>query len=85
MSVPQRDFVGNKILRKCEKCLILLARSKADQEWARKQKLLDHLWQQKLDSEAPLDDGYVEIGGFRERRTRYGFTKHWRDLDFDTH
>jgi hypothetical protein len=40
---------------------------------------------QFLDAKAPLDDGYVEIGGFRERRTRYGFTKHWRDLDFDTH
>jgi hypothetical protein len=57
----------------------------ADRDWVRAQKLVDHLWQQKLDAEAPLDDGYVDIGGFRERCTRYGFTKHWRDPDFDTH
>jgi hypothetical protein len=43
------------------------------------------LWQAKLDAKAPLDDGYVDIGGFRERRTRHGFTKDARDLDFDTH
>ena len=32
--------------------------------------------------QAELDD-WVEVAGFRERRTRYGFTKHWRDSDFD--
>jgi hypothetical protein len=42
----------------------------ADSEWIRQQKLLDHVWQQKLDSEAPADDGYVEIGGFRVPRYR---------------
>lgn len=47
------------------------------------QQIVDRLWQMKLDAEAPIDDGYVEIGGFRERRTKYGFTKHWRDPDFD--
>ena len=42
----------------------------ADQQWIRQQKLLDHLWQQKLDAAAPLDDGYVEIAGFRVPRYR---------------
>jgi hypothetical protein len=53
-----------------------------DDPQVKQQLILDRLWQQKLDAEAPLDDGYVDIGGFRERRTRYGFTKHWRDPDF---
>jgi hypothetical protein len=56
-----------------------------DDPMVKAQLLLDHLWQAKLDAKAPLDDGYVDIGGFRERRTRHGFTKDARDLDFDTH
>ncbi len=55
----------------------------ADQEWIRKQKLLDHLWQMKLDAEAPLHDDYVEIGGFRERRSAMpSFHKSQRDRDW---
>jgi hypothetical protein len=57
----------------------------ADTDWVRAQRHLDYLWQTKLDAESDWDDGYIEIGGFRERRTRYGFTKHWRDPDFDVH
>ena len=57
----------------------------ADSDWVRAQKLTDYLWQLKLDAEAQFYDDCVEIAGFRERRTRYGFTKHWRDPDFDTH
>jgi hypothetical protein len=56
-----------------------------DRPHVRQQLILDRLWQAKLDAEAPLDDGYITIGGFRERRTRYGFNKHWRDPDFDAH
>jgi len=41
-------------------------------EWndprARYQAQLDRWWQAKLDLEAALDDGYVNVGGFRERR-----------------
>jgi hypothetical protein len=40
------------------------------------------LWQQKLDAEAPFDDDMVEIGGFRERRSKYGFHKSKRDPDW---
>jgi hypothetical protein len=36
----------------------------------RYQRELDRWWQSKLDAEAALDDGYVEIGGFREPRYR---------------
>jgi len=39
----------------------------ADQEWIRKQKLLDHLWQQKLDAEAPFDDDWDYSTGYMER------------------
>src|SRR6516162_525074 len=35
---------------------------------ARYQQELDRWWQSKLDAEAALDDGYVNVGGFRERR-----------------
>jgi hypothetical protein len=56
----------------------------ADQEWIRKQKLVDHLWQTKLDAEAPLDDGHVEIAGFREQRFKVGFHKSNRDPDWRT-
>jgi hypothetical protein len=45
--------------------------------------LLDHLWEQKLLSEVPLDDGYVEIAGFRERRSAMpSFHKSKRDRDW---
>ena len=40
----------------------------ADQEWVRKQKLLDLLWQAKLDAEAPLDDDWDYSPGYMERR-----------------
>jgi hypothetical protein len=49
---------------------------------AKRQQIIDRLWQDKLDAEAPFDDGYDYIGGFREKRTKYGFHKHWRDPDF---
>jgi hypothetical protein len=37
----------------------------------------------KLVMEAPLDDGYVEIDGFREPRPRFGFhkSKHHQFVD----
>jgi hypothetical protein len=35
---------------------------------ARYQRELDRWWQSKLDAEAVLDDDYVYVGGFRERR-----------------
>ena len=54
----------------------------ADTDWMRQQRLLDHLWQQKLDAESDWDDGFDEIGGFREKPTKYGFHKHWRDRDW---
>jgi hypothetical protein len=57
----------------------------ADQDWVRKQKLLDHLWQQKLDAEAPLDDGYVEIAGFRVPRYRTSCHVGKHDPDFGQH
>ena len=39
---------------------------------ARYQQELDRWWQSKLDAEAALDDGYVNVGGFRERRRPTG-------------
>jgi hypothetical protein len=57
----------------------------ADQEWIRQQKLLDHLWQTKLDAEASIDDGYVEVGGFRERRYRSSCHVGKHDSDFGQH
>jgi hypothetical protein len=50
---------------------------------AKQQMILDRMWQDKLDAESDWDDGFIEVGGFRERRTKYGFTKHWRDPDFN--
>ena len=57
----------------------------ADQEWIRKQKLVDHLWEQKLLSEEPLDDGYVEIAGFRVPRYRTSCHVGKHDPDFGQH
>jgi hypothetical protein len=37
---------------------------------ARAQAEIDFWWQTKIDLEGPLDDGYVEIAGFREPRRR---------------
>ena len=42
--------------------------AESDTEWVRKQKLLDYLWQTKLDAEAPLDDEWDYSTGFAERR-----------------
>jgi hypothetical protein len=39
----------------------------ADSDWVRQQKLLDHLWQQKLDAESDWDNDYYEVGGFQEQ------------------
>ena len=57
----------------------------AEQEWIRKQKLLDHLWQQKLDGEVGWDDGMVEIGGFRTSRYRTSCHVGKHDPDFGQH
>jgi hypothetical protein len=57
----------------------------ADQAWVRGQKLVDYLWEQKLLSEASLDDNYVEIGGFRERRYRTSCHVGKHDTDFGQH
>jgi hypothetical protein len=57
----------------------------ADTEWARQQKLLDLLWQAKLDAEAPLDDGMVEIAGFRVPRYRTSCHVGKHDPDFGQH
>jgi len=40
----------------------------ADQPWIRQQKLLDHLWQTKLDAEASFDDEWDYSTGYAERR-----------------
>ena len=57
----------------------------ADQDWVRKQKLLDHLWQAKLDAEASLDDDYVEVAGFRVPRYRTSCHVGRHDPDFGQH
>jgi len=54
----------------------------ADQDWVRKQKLLDHLWQTKLDAEAPLDDGWDDSTGFMERRHKTTCHRGRWDPDF---
>jgi hypothetical protein len=36
----------------------------------RHQREIDRWWQSKLDAEAALDDGYVEVCGYRERRRK---------------
>jgi hypothetical protein len=57
----------------------------ADQGWVRKQKLLDHLWQTKLDNETDWDDGMVEIAGFRVPRYRTSCHVGRHDSDFGQH
>ena len=57
----------------------------ADSDWVRQQKLLDHLWQAKLDAETPLDDGYDYSTGFREPRYRTSCHVGKHDPDFGEH
>ena len=76
MSQPERtyqDMVNAQKRREIEE---------ADSERVRKQRELDFWWEQKLLSEASLDDGYVEIGGFRERRYRTSCHVGKHDPDF---
>ena len=54
----------------------------ADQEWVRKQKLLDLLWQAKLDAEAPLDDDWDYSPGYMERRHKVTCHRGRWDSDF---
>ena len=54
----------------------------ADQEWIRKQKLLDLLWQAKLDAEAPLDDEWDYSTGYKERRHKVTCHRGRGDSDF---
>jgi hypothetical protein len=54
----------------------------ADTEWVRKQKLLDHLWQQKLDAEALLDDEWDYSTGYMERRHKVTCHRGRWDPDF---
>jgi hypothetical protein len=79
MSEPERtcqDMVNAQKRREIEG---------ADTEWIRKQKLLDHLWQQKLDSESDWDDGYEDWTGFREPRYRTSCHVGKHDPDFGQH
>jgi hypothetical protein len=48
----------------------------------RYQRELDRWWQSKLDAEAALDDGYVNVGGFRERRYKTTCHKGKGDPDY---
>jgi len=54
----------------------------ADTEWVRKQKLLDHLWQQKLDAEGLLDDEWDYSTGYMERRHKVTCHRGRWDPDF---
>ena len=54
----------------------------ADQDWVRKQKLLDLLWQAKLDAEAPLDDDWDYSPGYMERRHKVTCHRGRWDSDF---
>jgi len=54
----------------------------ADQPWIRQQKLLDHLWQQKLDAEASFDDDWDYSTGFAERRHKVTCHRGRWDPDF---
>ena len=56
--------------------------AEADQDWVRKQKLLDHLWQTKLDAEASLDDDYDYSTGYAERRHKVTCHRGRWDSDF---
>jgi hypothetical protein len=49
---------------------------------ARAQAEIDFWWQTKIDLEGPLDDGYVEIAGFREPRRRTTCHKGRGDPDY---
>ena len=55
----------------------------ADQTWFRQQKLLDHLWQTKLDAETAWDDDQYFVGGFQEFHSKTpSFHKARRDRDW---
>jgi len=55
----------------------------ADQPWTRQQKLLDHLWQTKLDAESDWDDDQYFVGGFQEFHSKTpSFHKARRDRDW---
>jgi len=67
-----RDRVHKQMRREIEE---------ADTDWVRKQKLLDHLWEQKL-AEAEPDDQYF-VGGFQEFHSKTpSFHKARRDRDW---
>ena len=55
----------------------------ADTEWVRKQKLLDLLWQSKLDAESDWDGDMYEVGGFIEYHSKTpSYHKARRDRDW---
>ena len=55
----------------------------ADQDWIRKQKMLDLLWQSKLDAERDWDDDQYFVGGFQEFHSKTpSFHKAKRDRDW---
>ena len=57
----------------------------ADSERVRRQKLLDYLWEQKLLSGAPFDDGYDYSTGFKEPKYRPSCHVGKHDSDFGQH
>jgi hypothetical protein len=57
---------NQRLLRRLERERVEFERDHIAQAQAQ----LDFWWQTKIDLEGPLDDGYVEIAGFRERRRR---------------
>ena len=59
--------------------------AQAEKVRMRYQSELDRWWQSKLDAEAALDDGYVEIGGFREPRYRTTCHRGKGDPDYGTY
>ena len=63
------------------RCVVEL--EEADQDWIRKQKLLDLLWQAKLDAETDRDDDQYFVGGFQEFHSKTpSFHKAKRDRDW---
>jgi hypothetical protein len=54
----------------------------ANQEWIRKQKLLDHLWETKLAAEMSFDDDWDYSTGFKEHRHRTTCHRGRWDSDF---
>jgi len=56
--------------------------AEADQPWIRQHKLLDHLWQAKLDAGAPLDDDWDYSTGYMERRHKVTCHRGRWDPDF---